>query len=428
MREFFKYTSLNVLGMLAISCYILADTFFVAQGLGSNGLAALNLAIPVYSFVFGTGLMIGMGGATRYTMFTASKSKKKDVVYTHSLLVGIVFSILFMVVGILFSVPLTTLLGANDVVFEMTNTYLKMVLLFAPAFILNQIVICFIRNDGNPKLSMIAMVIGSLSNVVLDYLFIFPLQMGIFGAVLATCLAPIISLCVMASYFIKKSNKFHISRCEYSFNLIQSILSSGFPSFVTEISSGLVIIVFNQLILNIEGNIGVAAYGVIANLSLVVIAIFNGIAQGMQPLLTMNYGTNSFTNIKKLMNYGICTVLCLSILIYGFIFFNAELITSVFNSEQNKLLQDLANSGLKIYFLACPFVSLNLIVSIYFTSVNQALKAHVVSLLRGIVLVIPLAFIFSYLGQMKGIWSVFPVTEFIVCLIGCTLWKKTSCN
>lgn len=424
MREFFKYASLNVLSMLALSCYILADTYFVSKGLGATGLTALNLAIPIYSFGFGTGLMIGMGASSKYSTFTYSKHKLKDDVFTLALLIGAVFSIVYMSIGVFFSGQLTHLLQADQSVFDMTNTYLKMILVFSPAYILNSIVLCFVRNDGNPKLSMIAMVSGSLSNVVLDYIFIFPFKMGIFGAVLATCMAPIISLCIMSSYFIKKKNKFHIQKTN-EYHLIPSILSCGFPSLVTEVSSGIVIIVFNILILSIQGNIGVAAYGVIANLSLVVISMLNGVAQGIQPLFSRYYGLADYDEIQKTFRYGLCTILVLSALIYTFILFNADIITSIFNSENNIMFQDLAEMGLKLYFLACPFVGMNLLVSIYFTSINQAFKAHIVSILRGILLIVPLAFVFAYLFKMTGIWCVFGATEFIVCMIGTYFYIKS---
>ena len=144
LGEFMRYTSLNVLGMIGLSCYILADTFFIARGLGSDGLAALNIAIPVYSFVHGCGMMLGMGGATKYSIFR----------------VGI-FALIFVLMGLGFSGNITSLLGADGDIFEMTKTYLMVVLLFAPAFMTNDFLLCFVRNDGNPGLAMTAMLTGS---------------------------------------------------------------------------------------------------------------------------------------------------------------------------------------------------------------------------------------------------------------------------
>lgn len=209
LKEFSRYCTLNVLGMIGLSCYILADTFFVSKGLGRNGLTALNLAIPVYSFIHGSGLMLGIGGATKYSIFKSNKERKNaNTIFTNTFYLATVISIVFVLVGIFLSKSLTTVLGSDSDVFKMTNIYLKCILIFAPAFIINDVLICFIRNDNNPNLSMYAMLGGSLSNIILDYIFIFPLQLGIFGAVFATGLAPIISILILSLHRIKKKNNF----------------------------------------------------------------------------------------------------------------------------------------------------------------------------------------------------------------------------
>ena len=213
LRDFIRYASLNVLGMVALSCYILADTFFVSQGLGANGLAALNLAIPVYNFIHGSGLMLGMGGAIKYSVYRSQGNfRKTDAVFTNTVTLALGFALCFVCAGLFLSGQIAALLGADAEVFSMTNTYLKVLLLFSPAFLMNDVLICFVRNDGAPRLSMMGMIVGSLSNVVLDYVFIFPFGMGIFGAVLATGLAPVISICVMSAHFIKKRNQFHFQK------------------------------------------------------------------------------------------------------------------------------------------------------------------------------------------------------------------------
>ena len=138
--EFMQYTALNVLGMIGLSCYILADTFFVSKGLGADGLAALNLAIPVYSFIHGTGLMLGIGGATKYSILKGQKmSCDTNTVFTNTVYNGILVAFIFMAAGFFLSGDITSLLGADTAVFSMTKTYLRVIMLFAPAFILNDI-------------------------------------------------------------------------------------------------------------------------------------------------------------------------------------------------------------------------------------------------------------------------------------------------
>ena len=418
-QDFVKYSSLNVLGMIGLSCYILADTFFVSKGLGTNGLTALNLAIPIYSFIHGSGLMIGMGGGTKYSIQKSQgKDKVANSIFSHVVAIAAIFAAVFVLIGLFFSGNIVTLLGADETVYQMTKTYLQVILLFAPAFLMNNVLLCFVRNDGAPQLSMTAMITGSLSNIILDYVFIFPCQMGIFGAVFATGLAPIISMLILSSHFIKKKNQFHWIKCRLERRMAASICSSGIPSLITELSSGIVIIVFNSIIIGLEGNVGVAAYGVIANLSLVIIAIYTGIAQGIQPIMSRNYGVGNHRNIQLILRYALITMLILSVLVYMGVFLGAEQIAAIFNSERNELLQTIAVEGLKLYFIACPFAGFNIIISIYFTSTEYPIPANIISILRGFFVIIPMAFLLSSIAQITGVWCAFPATELLVTIVG----------
>lgn len=425
LKEFTKYTALNVLGMIGLSCYILADTFFIAKGLGTSGLAALNLAIPIYSFIHGSGLMFGIGGATKFSI--SRKSGLSDQIFTNTLFFAGILAVLFFLAGLFLSTQITVLLGADGEVAEMTQTYLKMILLFAPAFMLGDILVCFVRNDGNPKLSMLAMLGGSMANILLDYVFIFPLGMGIFGAVLATGLAPLISIAIMSCHWMKKNKGFHLAKTAIQGRMALLILSLGFPSLITEVSSGIVIIAFNIIILGLKGNVGVAAYGVIANLSLVVISIFTGIAQGIQPLISSAYGCGDSARSRLMLRYGLTTAAAVSLTLYAVICYGAAPITAVFNSEQNHQLQVIAEYGLRLYFTGILAAGVNIILSIFFTSTEQAVPAHIISLLRGLVLIIPMAFALSSLWGMTGVWLAFPVTELVSALLGVGIHRH-SCS
>lgn len=414
LKDFIKYSSLNVLGMIGLSCYILADTFYVSMGLGSNGLAALNLAIPFYSFIHGTGLMIGMGGGIKYTIAKIQNDNDTaNHTFTNAILTAVILAAMFLAAGIFLSGDIVRLMGADIAVFQMSKSYLQVILLFAPMFILNNVLLCFVRNDGAPQLTMAAMLGGSFSNIILDYVFIFPLQMGIFGAALATGLAPVISMMILCPFFLKKRNNFHFVKCSLKKKIILHICSGGFPSLITEVSSGVVIIAFNMIILRLQGNTGVAAYGVIANLSLVVMAIYTGIAQGIQPLISSHYGAGSRKKVQSILRYALTSMLAVSVLVYCIVFFGAEQIANLFNSGQNALLQKIAVEGLKLYFTACLFAGFNIIISVYFTSVEYALPAHIISILRGFILILPMAFLLSAIGGMAGVWCAFPTAELL---------------
>lgn len=427
-QEYAKYTLLNILGMIGLSCYILADTYFVAKGMGSDGLTALNLAIPVYSFIHGTGLMLGMGGATGYSVLKGQgKHAEKNRTFTHTMCLVSVFGMLFLLIGFAGAGTITRLLGADKTVYSMCYTYLRILLLFAPVFLLNEVLLCFVRNDGAPGQSMLAMLGGSFSNIILDYLFIFCCDMGIFGAVLATGLAPVISLLILSPFLIKRKNQFHFAKGKLQLPVIKYVFITGAPSFVSEISSGVVMMVFNMIILGILGNIGVAAYGIIANLSLVVLAIFTGIAQGIQPIVSKYFGMDNRENIRAVFRYAVCTVVILSGIIYLGMFFMAENIVEIFNSEGNGELQRIAVEGIRLYFTACVFAGFNIIFSIYLACTKHAKTANIISLLRGFLLIIPMAFALSAVWEMTGLWLAFPVTELTVVAAGVLLSSIGNC-
>ncbi|PLV63642.1 MATE family efflux transporter [Brachyspira pilosicoli] len=412
LHLFIKYVSLNVLGMIGLSCYILADTFFVARGIGSDGLTALNIAIPIFNFVNGIGLMLGMGSATKYAILKAqNKNNEANIIFTNSLIYILIISVLFISVSIFFTSHIAYILGARGNIHSMTNIYIKMILLFSPMFMLNNVLLGFVRNDNHPRLAMIAMLMGSLFNIVFDYIFIFPFNMGIFGAVLATVFSPIVSILILSALFIKKKNTFFIIKPNISFRKFFEISSLGVSFLITEVSSGFVILSFNIIILNIAGDVGVAAYGITANIALVIIAIFTGMGQGVQPIISINY--NNQDNINKIYKYAVILSTSISIFVYIITYLFANEITSIFNRDNIEELQRISVNGLRIYFTAFIFVGYNIITCVYFSSRDKAKQAFIISILRGFIFIMPSIFILSSIFNMTGVWLSFPVAEIL---------------
>lgn len=424
---FGKYVSLNVIAMIGLSCYILADTFFVANGVGVNGLTALNLAIPVYSFINGLGLMVGIGGGTKYAIYKAQNNDRAaNEIFTHAAVMGAAVGILFLAAGIVGSSALSRLLGGDQVTFGMTNTYLKTLMCFAPAFILNNVLVAFVRNDGAPNLSMAAMLAGSISNIILDYIFIFPFKMGMFGAAFATGLAPVISMIVLSGYFRRHRNQFHLIRCKINTAYFKTVSALGIASLITEVSSGIVIIVFNTVILTLEGNLGVAAYGIIANLALVATAIFTGVAQGVQPLVSESYGSGKEENITRYIRYAVITSLAAAVVLFSVIWLFAAPVSAVFNNENNAVLGELAVSGLRIYFTGFFFAGLNIVLASWFSSVEKPIQSFTISILRGCVLIIPILLLLSAQMEIQGVWLTYPLAEMLTFILALAAVRKSS--
>ena len=415
---FLKYVSANVLGMIGYSCYILADTFFIARGIGADALAALNLVLPAYSLMNGTGLMIGMGAASRYTISsTKPEGTLHRTIFTQALYLAAFAAVIFSSGGIFLPDRIAAVLGANADTIGYATDYIRILLIFSPLFLGNNLLLSFVRNDGAPRLSMTGMIVGSLTNIVLDYVFIYPLGMGMTGAALATATAPVISMLIMSVHFIKKTNHFLPVLTRLSLVRWGDICTLGVSSLVTELSSGVVIIVFNYLILGLNGNTGVAAYGILANIALVLVSIYTGIGQGVQPIVSRYAGKDGEEQRRSLRRYALITSLSFALLSYLLIAVFAVPLAELFNREHDPILTDIASNGMRIYFVSLFFSGINIVAAAFLSSADRPKQAFVISILRGFVLIIPVAWILSVLFGLTGIWMAVPVTEAIVCAL-----------
>lgn len=413
--QFAKYLSMSVLGMIGAVGTILADTFFISQQLGSIGLAALNIALPIFGIINGLGLMIGIGGATAYSIARARQQKEEaNQFYTTAIVFAGIIGMILWLIGTLASKEVAYFFGADQVTIAMCHLYLKVILSFAPWFIFNYLWICFIRNDGNAHFPMLAMVIGNIANIILDYLFMYPFQWGIFGSALATGLAPMIGIMVSSFYIFGRNNHFHFSKLVPKFFF--KIIELGLNSFINEFASSIVIMVFNILILKEAGNIGVAAYGVVANYALVVTSIFTGISQGAQPLLSQAHGQKQHCYVKQLYRSTLVVGAVVGILIVSIVWLWTSPLVSVFNSSHDPQLQQLAIQGMKLYFLGFLISGYNIITPVFFSSTERAKFASLVSSFRGLIGIIIVAIVMAWIWQLTGIWLAFLVVEILTAL------------
>ena len=413
--------------MVGLSCYILADTYFVANGLGTKGLAALNLAIVIYSLIQSAGLMIGIGGATKFTVLkTQGEGAKAEEIFTHCIVSAALLGVICAIIGIFFSRDISILLGANDDTFAMTNVYIKTIMCFAPFFILNTTLIAFLRNDGAPKLAMVCMLAGSFANIILDYVFIFPMGMGMFGAAFATGIAPILSISLMYLHFSKEFNNLRLRRCRAKLSYMANIAALGISSFIAEISFGMILMIFNLVILGIAGNTGVAAYGIIANIAFVANAIFVGVGQGIQPLASRAHAEGNSLRLWAILKYA----LFLSAAVWGVIYFGIAFFTdgivAAFNSENDPALRLYALAGLRIFFLGFAAAGVNVIVTAFLSAAESPRAAFILSMTRGVAAILPLVAILPVLFGITGVWLVFPAAEALTVAIAvkCLLAQK----
>ena len=425
-KQFFKYVSQNIFGLLGTSCYILADTYFIAQAAGTDGVTLLNLCLPIYNLIFAFGSMIGLGAATRYAILRAQGDARAQRYFSNAIFSVCILAVPFMLVGIFCPDGLLRLMGGDADIVALGMNYARIFLMFTPFFMCNYVVASFVRNDGDPSLAMVATLSGSLFNVVFDYIFIFPMGLGLPGAALATAISPILSIAVCSAHFIKKSNTITFVRKAPSVRLLAQSCQLGISGFVGELSSGVTTTVFNFLLLRLAGNVAVAAYGVVANFALVATAIFNGVAQGAQPLVSQCYGKNEMAGARKLLLLGCGTALGLAALLYGVVFGYTDALTALFNSENSALMAEFAHSGMRIYFVGYFFAGCNIVAAGYLGAVNRPAEASITSLCRGMVAIVVCSLVLSALFGMNGVWAAFPVSEAITLALTVFLLKRKA--
>ena len=412
-KQYFRYVSQNIFGLIGTSCYILADTYFIAQAAGTDGVAMLNLCLPIYNFIFAFGSMIGLGSATRYSILKAQNDERAHRYFSNGLMCAILIAVPFMLVGAFCPDAVLRLMGGDAAIVALGLQYTRIFLLFTPFFMCNYIVSAFTRNDGDPSLAMVATLSGSLFNVVFDYIFIFPMGWGLPGAALATAISPVLSIAICSRHFFQKSNTLTFVRQAPSARLLVQSCQLGISGFVGELSSAVTTTVFNFLLLRLAGNVGVAAYGVVANFALVATAIFNGVAQGAQPLVSECYGKSDCAGAKKLLLLGSCTALVLAAVLYGIIFGFTDGLVGVFNSEHSAQMAEFAHMGMRLYFIGYFFAGFNIVAAGYLSATNRPVEASITSICRGMVAIVVCSLVLSRLFGMNGVWAAFPASELL---------------
>ena len=406
-----KFIFPSIFAMLGISLYVLADTFFISVAAGTNGITALNMALPVYAIMYAFGSMIGIGSATRHSLGKSLGKEDYNEYFANSFVWALLLSLFFVLIGIFAPGSVLKLMGADDIILKTGISYMRIELLFAPAFMLNFTMTAFVRNDNNPNIAMAATLSSSIFNIIFDYIFMFPMDMGMSGAALATGISPIISMAVCMLHFYSKKNTIHFVKRFPSVKKLILACQLGISGFVGEISGGVTTLTFNFVLLKIVGNIGVAAYGVVANISIIGIAVFNGISQGLQPMASEAGGSGDEDAKKRICRHSLQIGIIVSALLVFICWIFADGIVNVFNSEGSEEMADYAVVGLRLYSLGFFIAVVNIVRAGYFGAIGRAKECFIISLTRGIFAIVFFAIVLSRFMGIYGVWLAFPVAE-----------------
>ena len=428
VKQLCSYIFSAVGSLFVTYLYNVMDGIFVGQGVGSAALGAVNIGVPFITFAVAIVAMFPMGGATIIAIRMGRDDKAgANQAFMSALTLTILTAVALTIMGTVFSQQIVDLSGARDLGDEMRRMsadYLFYYSAFSLPMLMSNCLSVFVRNDGSPTLSFAGMCAGAVSNIFLDWLFIFPLQMGVIGAAVASGLGQIVSLLVLLSHFIRKHGNLRIRRFTIQPVLIKKICKRGAPEAVTQLTTPVTALCYNLVLAGLVGDIGVSTYSVLSFIYSLANAVLSGVAQGLQPLWGNSYGKQDTKEINDYFRFGIAINLVLSVLVSaGLILFNEPAIR-IFSQDID--LIKAASKALPVFALSFIPMALNLIYTSLLYSTKRTRQSDIIAICRGIVIKAIAIFCIPILLGTKTIWAAPFVAEMITFAIAIVLTRKTK--
>lgn len=414
----------TLLGMLFSMAFIFTDGIFVGHGIGSHGLAAINLVGPMMMLINGLGMMLGMGASVVAAIHLAHGNvKAARINVTQAFGAGISCSLLMAVLCYVFPHAVLTLLGAEGTLYPYALEYY---LWFMPTCLLNMVSVLgmfVIRLDGSPRYAMMSNILPAIVNGVLDYLFIFPMHMGLVGASLATDIGGLVGTGMVVYYMFYKTKTLKIYRLKMSFTSLRLTLRNlsymvkvGLSGFVGEIAVAVMMLTGNWMFKRYLGEHGVAAYSVSCYLFPLVYMIYNAVAASSQPIISFNHGAGEQKRVLHTLRFSLVVAIGMGLLMFLLMYCFAPTVVSCFLDTQAPAYQ-LAAEGLPYYSMGFLFMAVNICVVGYLQSVERAGLATLYTLMRGVVFLVAAFIILPRLFGVMGLWLSVPVAEALTTLL-----------
>lgn len=414
----------TVLAMIAGSVYVIADVAFVSINLTEIELAAFNIAMPIYTVYSCVSLLFGVGTSTLMSIYIGmGETQKPNQILTNSLTYVVIIGLLMTLSGLIWLDELCLLLGATEELLPYVKEYIKPVHSLSICYILSIFFQIVVRADNNPKLVMIASITGNIINIGLDYLFVVVLGLGLNGASLATGIGPLISFLIIIFHYILKKNTVKFTRFTVDTLLLFSTIKCGLGSSIIDFASGMIIFLFNIVLLYVSGSSSIAIYAIISNLAFIGRSIFNGLAQSVQPIISASFGAGDHKRVNDSFRFSKLITLGFSIVIYAGMFVFASEIMSMFIGQYEHLLPKSVNI-LRVYFISFIFTGLNTIHMYYYQSINDTKTSILISIFRSFVLIILGLLILVPLFGEIGVYLSITFAE-VITFIGILIYKKS---
>lgn len=409
---------------MVMSIYTLTDAIVIGKGVGADALAALSITTPLLCILMAMGILFGVGGSVQMSVHRGTGNyEKANRYFTLSFFSLAVISLTLWIIYGVGIQTLLSLMGANDTLYPYALAYMKYINMLLPVAVFSNYVAIFVRADGDPNRAMAGVLLGGATNIVLDIVFVFPLQMGSGGAALASVTGMVIQVIVGISHFFSSKNQLKFIRPKHVGSSIIQIIGNGIPSFFNEFANGFIVLLFNIQILKYCGDAALSVYSVVSNCVILFNSLFTGVGQSIQPIIATNYGAEKWNRIKKVRNMSFLTITVMGIVFSssGILFPNG--VCSIF-MHTNKEISQIARTGLRVYFIAFIPMGINLLTSYYLQSILSVKRSLFISLLRNVILSSAAILTFPLIFGGNSLWMVMPVVEGLVVILSITFLRK----
>ena len=387
LKQFFHFSAATVASLMVFSLYSIVDGLFVARGVGEYAMTAVNLSVPFVNLLFSIAVIFAVGTSTIIAYLLGQKNAQSaNKLFSQNLVTLVVIGVTISVLVLAFTEPLARLLGAEEVTLEYTIHYLQGLAPFAVCFMISYNLEVLVKTDGRPRLALVTVCVGCVTNCVLDYLAIFHWGLGIWGAAAATGVSQLLTCLIYLTHFLGKHTTFHPVRFRMDWKIYRRLLPIGISDGLTELCNGLMIFLFNHTILRCIGTDGLVAYTIIAYANTLVINITMGVSQGSQPLISFQNGRGDGTAIGNLLRYGLRTMCGIAAVCFTVLFLAAPKLVAVYLPEAGAEMLTFATDAFRRYSLCYLPVGFNIYIAGFLTAMERPLPAVSISTGRGLIL------------------------------------------
>lgn len=420
-KKVMQYVIPTMLSNVCFFLFTVVDGIFVGRGVGTNGLGAVNLVLPFVLVVNALFMLVNIGGATIFAICLGRGEKEEaNQVFRHGMIMLGIVSTVLSVLGTFFAEPLCTLLGAGGETFHQLSVgYLFWYALFIIPSGFNMGLQSYCRNDGAPGLVGAAVIISTIFNIFGDWLLIFPLSMGTKGAAIATGVSQIIALLIMMLHFVRRKGVLRFGEIKWKNSTAKEIIVRGLPEGIGQLSTPVMTLCMNLVLVEMIGDIGVNAFSIISYVASFTVAVFFGTSEGLQPLFGQSYGAENRTDLHFYFKTGLLINFLGSFMVTGIIIYLSRPICVLFGADAITL--DYTLQVMPLYAWGFVVMSFNVMISAYLYSTERSAQAVIINFLRSIMVNTLVILLLSKLIGIGIIWHTFGIYEVMVLVVAIVL-------